>query len=68
MLASGDEPVDDREILWRRIPPAFYDTHHENRPISSAAFDDSSNGTPMAVDRKSVVLTLGSGEEYTRRG
>jgi hypothetical protein len=68
MLASGDEPVDDSEVLWRRIPSAYYDPHREARPISSAAFDDSSDGTPMSVDRRSVVVAMGFSEEYPRRG
>ena len=52
-----DRSVPDDAVLWRRIPlNTVCVTTHEGREIpSSAAFDDSSDGSPMSVALASVL-------------
>jgi|SRR3954471_16831323 len=48
---DDDATVLDDEILWRRVPPwhVVPDQNRVGRTVSSAAFDDDTDGNPMSV-------------------
>ena len=48
---ADDPSIHDTAILWRRIPPRWFvlDERKGGIRASSAAFDDSQDGTPMSV-------------------
>ena len=48
---NDDVSIGDAAILWRRIHPTWWVKDHNNggRRISSEAFDDSDDGSPMSV-------------------
>jgi hypothetical protein len=50
-IYHDDSTISDDNNLWRRIHPAqiVYDNNLKSYRPSSAAFDDSSNGSPMSV-------------------
>ena len=49
---KDDLTIDDEDDLWRRINPIHWveDKNLGRKKISTAAFRDSSNGSPMSVD------------------
>jgi len=44
-----DQTVADADELWRRIPPDQWKPEGDGFRVSSGAFQDSSDGTPMSV-------------------
>lgn len=56
-----DKSILDEEDLWRRIHPkwAVRDENRGGLRISSAAFDDSADGSPLSVLRETVVRNGG---------
>lgn len=60
---EDDSTITDAEDLWRRIPQRWIvpDRETGGSRISSAAFDDHPNGSPMSVYLCSVVLAEGRG-------
>lgn len=64
-MASGgfadDVTIGDESELWRRIHPAWIvrDDNADGPRVSSAAFDDSPDGTPTSVLLAEVVVKSG---------
>ena len=62
---ADDPTISDDAALWRRIHPSWI-VEDENRSgvrVSSAAFDDSSDGSPMSVLLEAVVRETDRGVE-----
>lgn len=60
---ADDPTIADNSALWRRILPEWA-VHDENRGslrVSSAAFDNSKDGTPTSVHLAQVASELGRG-------
>lgn len=53
-----DPAIGDTAVLWRRIHPAWIimDDNAGQMRVSSAAFDDSSDGSPLSVLLADVVI------------
>lgn len=62
---EDDLTIVDAELLWRRIPERWVVADRETgrRRISSAAFDNHPNGTPMSVYLSSVIRSDGRGPD-----
>lgn len=61
---EDDHTINDEDALWRRIPPLHFVPNAESGiRISSAAFKDHPNGSPMSVDLAKVVTETGRGPE-----
>lgn len=60
-----DVAIPDSAVLWRRIPPAWVvpDENHGGRRVTSAAFDDSRDGSPLSVLLAYVVFETDRGPE-----
>lgn len=54
---ADDPGIRDGESVLRRIPPRHYvrDSQTNQWIVSSAAFDDSGNGSPMSTARETLV-------------
>jgi len=65
MAHSNDPTIQDSAVLWRRIRPdqIFLDDNLKILRPSTAAFDDSSDGTPMSVQLAEIVLQGGGSAE-----
>lgn len=60
-LPEDDKTIPDDAELWRRIPPMHIvpDGNRGGMKISSAAFEDHPNGSPMSVILGQEVLASG---------
>lgn len=61
-LAYANDPtIADESVLWRRIPPrwAVLDENRGGLRVSSAAFDNSDDGTPTSVHLAEVASAVG---------
>ncbi len=58
---TDDSTIDDKEILWRNIPPNWVvqDKNKETMRPSSAAFKDAPDGSPMSVTLAAHAAELG---------
>jgi len=58
---SDDPTIANGSILWRRIYPgwAIHDENSGKLRVSSAAFDDSKDGTPTSVLLADIVILSG---------
>jgi hypothetical protein len=57
---ADDSDIEDDAVLWRRVPP-FWVVRDENRGEfrpSSAAFQDSSDGSAMSVQIEKIVNSM----------
>ena len=64
--AYHDDPsIPDNAALWRRIHPSWWvpDENRGRLRLTSAAFADHPNGTPMSVLIEDVVLSAGRSPE-----
>ena len=62
---ADDPTIQDDASLWRRVPP-WHLVHDENLGVTrptSAAFEDSPDGTPMSVLLAQVVADTGRGPQ-----
>jgi hypothetical protein len=69
-LYKDDPAITDDADLWRRIHPtwAVPDENRDCWRVSSAAFDDSPDGSPLSVLLASVVASTGrTAEEVMKR-
>ena len=64
--ADDDATILGDEILWRRVPPwhVVPDQNRAGRSVSSAAFDDDTDGSPMSV----ILATGAAGPEAVLAG
>lgn len=70
MAHTDDRTIADSAKLWRRIHPTwiFYDDNLKRKRPSSAAFDDSKDGTPMSVQLAEIVIESGSNAQKELAG
>lgn len=69
--AQQDDPtIGDADRLLRRIFPGWYvpDQKTSGMRLSSAAFDDQSDGSPMSVHLGSVLVDLGLSDDSVLQG
>lgn len=60
---ADDPTIADDSALWRRIPPKWVvpDDNRGGLRVSSAAFDNSEDGTPTSVHLADVASSIGRG-------
>jgi hypothetical protein len=60
---EDDPTIADGEILWRRVCPTWIvpDSNLGGRRLSSQAFENSKDGSPMSVFLAALVLRSGRG-------
>lgn len=70
VVYQDDPNIPDDAELWRRVPPYLCVPDGNSGRIrpSSAAFSDSSDGTPMSVDLAKIVLANGGDPTTTLAG
>lgn len=58
---ADDPTIADDSVLWRRIPPMWVvpDENRDGLRVSSAAFDNSEDGTPTSIHLADVAIKIG---------
>jgi hypothetical protein len=62
---ADDSSIGDDEALWRWVRPDQWEPMGDSTRPRSDAFCDSSDGSPMSVDRAQVRQQRGEGPEHT---
>lgn len=67
---TDDSTIRDADSLWRRVPPwhLVYDENDNVIRPTSAAFEDSPDGSPMSVLLAQIVADTGRGPKDAVRG